>query len=299
MADTLMAIRIWYFFDSRDNFLVLVVVIMYLNQSFMARQHGLVMFTGRIGGLSFYKMGSGYFVKMAGGPSRERIMHDASFERTREGNREFAGAAKAGKALRMGFAGVLKGMRDRYLTPRLTQAFLRLCALGDGVRGAREISISRFGALLDDLAFDTEKPFDAVFRVPLKVKHDMGRSKVWIDVTAFSPKRVMRLPKGASHFRLVLAAAAVSDYVYDVDAPGYVPLSPNFNGLGAHACSDLLALDGTSLSGFLLETVFSGVPDFPSEVGVVVAVGIEFFQRVDGVDCLLEEGRCMKVLGVV
>ena len=89
----------------------------------MGRQEGLIPFVGRVGNLSFYKTREdGYLVRKVSGVSRERIMNDRKYVRTRENNAEFARGAKAVKLVRSAFFSFLRDVADTRMTGRLTRS---------------------------------------------------------------------------------------------------------------------------------------------------------------------------------
>ena len=55
----------------------------------MAKQKGFINLEGTLGGLTFYKSEGESFVKTAGGISKDRILKEARFKRTRENMSEF------------------------------------------------------------------------------------------------------------------------------------------------------------------------------------------------------------------
>ena len=254
-------------------------------------------FEGKLGGLSFYRFNGGYFVRMPGGLTKEMVRDRASCLRVRENNWEFSGAAKVGKVFRVAFGSFTHQMRDRFLTPRLTQVFRKICDLGAGGRGSRSITISSFGHLLKGQRFHAERSFASVFTLPLAVSHDADRTIIRAHVPHVLPQEIIRSPKGATHVQLWLAAISMSDFVADAGA-GYVPLVRDLNGLHCVSGSGLLALDGGGWQPNTLEAVFANVSSFPAEVSVIVAMGVAFYQRVDGVDYPLGEGKCMDVVEV-
>ena len=66
----------------------------------MARQKGPILLTGQVDNLSYYKMNGKHFVRRKSGVSRDRLMSDAVYERTRENIAIFGQASLAAKLLR-------------------------------------------------------------------------------------------------------------------------------------------------------------------------------------------------------
>lgn len=259
----------------------------------MAKQQSLVVFKGKLNGLSFYMRNHRYFVRMPGGPSKEKIRNSPSCARIRESNREFAGATQVAKALRASLPMQLLAVRDTYFAVRLNGVFKRMCDLGEGIRGQRSISTAQHGKLLQGFAFSQGVAFDSVFRVTVLYTCTPERTEVFAHVPEFQPSVAVFAPKGATHFRLLFCAVSLSDYVSPDGL--YVPVLPALNGLSAVAESALLPLEGT-IAPFVLPASFASVTALPAQVALVLSMGIVFYQRVDGVDYGLKDGGCAGVV---
>ena len=55
----------------------------------MAKQTSIITLNGNVGGLSFYKTKDGHMAREKGGVSKDRIMNDPKYARTRENLKEF------------------------------------------------------------------------------------------------------------------------------------------------------------------------------------------------------------------
>jgi len=261
----------------------------------MAKQEGLIRFVGKIDDLSFYLCKGVYIVRRAGGPTREQIKHGKAFERVRRNNCEFGGASTAGKAFRGAFAVAIRKMQNPDLAPKATQVFYKMCKLDDGVPGQRAILCSQYGYLLEGLELNPMVPFDSLFKMPLQVTHHVNRTSANLIVNHLMCDLMIKAPTGATHFKMCLMLGALPDFGYDEAIDKYMPLVPGFDGLHAFSDSGLLALGHSELY-FELEAMLPQGVIIPSSVSMVAAVGIEFYQRVNGVDYLLESGRGMRVV---
>lgn len=266
----------------------------------MSKQMGLIKLKGNIGGISFYKSGGEDLARMANGPSRERILNDSTFQRTRENNAEFGGSATAAKAMRMALVTVLQGKGDPRLPARLTKIFKEINNKSAGVRGQRGILLSDNKTMLENFDFDARVSFSGVFNVPFTVAPNAGRNQCVITFGNFLPNDFVKAPAGATYFRLVAAMGVVSDYVYNMETGHYEPLDPSLNMLNGIAYSDMTALNGAAVDNLTLTTVLPGspAPTVTEGVSVVQCLGIEFYQRVDNLDYILSQGNCMKVVKV-
>src|SRR6188768_3351710 len=85
----------------------------------MAHQRSTVTIQGTIGDLTFFKSQDGYMVKAKSTVSKEKILSDKKFARTRENMAEFGRAGKAGKVLRTPFNNLLQQSADNRMVSRL------------------------------------------------------------------------------------------------------------------------------------------------------------------------------------
>ena len=122
----------------------------------MAKQTGLVRYSGSMGGVRHFKIKglSGDFAGLNGGPSGDQIKTAPEFERTRENMNEFGGCATTGKSIRVGLSQLVKQMSDPQMTGRLTGVIKKI-NLEDQTeaRGYRAILISQEKQYLIGFAF--------------------------------------------------------------------------------------------------------------------------------------------------
>jgi len=262
----------------------------------MARQQGVIAFTGKLNGLSYYKRNNQYWVRMPGGPSREQIRHSPSCVRIQESNDEFTGATQVAKTFRTSLPTAILNMKDTYFSVRLNGVFKRMCDLGEGIRGQRSISTAQHGKLLRGFAFTKGVPFDSVFQAKVSFSVNPERTEVYASASSLRPMQTIRFPKAATHFRLLFSVVSLCDYISTDKV--YAPVLPAFNGLSAMTESAILPLDST-LSPFVLRAGFAQVTHLPVDVALVLCMGIVFYQRVDGVDYVLADGSCAGVVEVL
>jgi hypothetical protein len=266
----------------------------------MSKQMGLIKLKGNIGGISFYKSGGEDLARVANGPSRERIQNDATFQRTRENNNEFGGAATAAKALRMGLVTVLQDKGDSHLPARLTKIFREIVNKNTGQRGQRSIVLSGNRGMLDGFDFNERIGFSGIFNAPFTVVPNAARNQSVITVAPFMPKDLIKAPSGATYFRLVSGLGVVSDYTYNVVTGRYEATDPTLNMLNVVANGAVTAQGVAAPVSFTLTDLLPGTPApvMTATTSVVQCLGIEFYQRVGTVDYLLSQGNCMKVVKV-
>lgn len=264
-----------------------------------AKQKGFIKLKGSLGGLTFYQSGGDDVVKTTGGPSREKILNDPAHKRTRENMREFGAAAQVAKAFRLGFVLFLKTMADRYIVSRLTGLMKRVATNGTGRRGERAFNILANKDTIKGFEFNKNLPLGSIFFAPFSSVVSATRGKVTLTIPDFNTDSFLNPPEGATHFSLALAIGSISNYAYVNPGLGYEPTNPEHNGKGATAISAEIPLSGAVGSSTILEADLGNAVVFPNTVAVPVALGVVFYQEINGEFYELAAGNAMQVIDVV
>lgn len=248
----------------------------------MAKQKGFIKLRGSLGGLTFYDKEGQDIVRTTGGVTKERINSDPAFKRTRENMSEFGGSAKVGKALRLGFANIVKTMGDTALVGRVTGLMKRINSLGPGNRGERAFEILNNKEIIEGFEFNKNEPLGAIFYAPnspptMDANRDIA---TWL-VPDFSTDSYINPPEGATHFKLVLATTVLSDYTYDSTTKEFEPVNPIENETGGISFSAEIALGGMVGGDTTLIVDLGFGAALPASVGVVSAIGIIFYQEIN------------------
>jgi hypothetical protein len=262
----------------------------------MGRQVGLIKVSGNIGGVSFYKSDGQDLARVANGPSKEKILNDDNFIRTRENNSEFGGSATVGKSLRLSLATSVQTMGDKRIASRLTALFKDICSRSTGTRGQRPIAISTNRTMLENLEFNDKLAFSSVFNAPFTYTNNTQRTQGTVTVPAFQPQTFIHKPSGATHFRLIASIGVLSDFVYNASTQKYEPSDPALDKLGAVSYGAITALNSATPVNFSLVAALPGTPTMTATVSIAQCLGIEFYQRIGTIDYLLAQGNCMKIV---
>lgn len=266
----------------------------------MAKQTGLVKYSGTIGGVRHFKIKglSGDFAGLAGGPTAEQIASDPAFIRTRENNKEFGGCAKAAKAIRVGLSALMKQMSDPQFTGRLT-SIIKQINLQDTAspRGQRSILISANQSYLNGLNFNRNVSVANVFNAPYTLTNSVARDSATFTIPAFTPANLINAPAGATHFRLVNAINVISDYKYSPTTGEYEPVDPTVNQLAFVKYSGYIPLN-VDTSPITISTTLPGTPTIGTDVSVMNNIGIEFYQEVGSNYYLFSSGNAMLTVNV-
>lgn len=246
----------------------------------MGKLTGIIKLKGTFDGLTFYKTEDGYLVKTKSGVSKNRIMNDPAFVRTRENLSEFGLNAKSAKALRQAIGPLLHRAKDSKLSSRMLKVMNSIKNFdSSSVRGKRNVRLgmenSEGKLLLKGFDFNVRAPLSSVLQTLYTVDLATGV----IAIPDFCPQEQLGFPEGASH--VGFGAAFVNlDFETAVFESCYSPIA-------------VLTLD-TTISNLVL------TPEaVPSGTGTLLyLLLIEFFQEVNGVQYSLRNGA-YNVLNVV
>ncbi len=181
----------------------------------MAKQKGFIKLKGSLGGLTFYEQNGASVVRTTGGVDKKRIESNPAFS-TRENMSEFGASATIGKALRIGFASIIKTMGGNNIVGRIVKIMKRVNSFGAGERGQRAFEFLPNKVLIEGFEFNLKDPLDVIFYAPYDAPSlDANRSiATWV-VPDFNTDDFINKSEGATHFKLVLNTTVLSDYSYN------------------------------------------------------------------------------------
>ncbi len=239
----------------------------------MAFQKGLIKLKGTIGDLTFYKTrNNGYQAREKTGVDAARIASDPNFERTRENNSEFRRAANAAKLFRTVFRNIIVKGADSTLSNRLTTAMMRVVkADGSNDRGLRQV-LDAETEMLVPFEFNANGLLGSSIYMPYTGAIDRLTGKLTVTIPEFVPKTSIVAPDGASHFKLRAAAAMINFETRESEFSVHETEPLLYN-------SDPLELE-------VMECQLAPAHQNP----LFLALGIDFYQRVNGKDYPLNNG---------
>lgn len=166
----------------------------------MAKQTGVITLEGKVGRLSFYKTKDGYLAREKGGVSKNRIMNDARFARTRENLKEFADNASSAKLFRDALRPVIAKIGDSRLSLRITQVMMKV--LKSDLLNNRGERMVRTGdwTLMKDLELNATSSLGSTLFMDITYTDSPASWDVGIG--AFAPQDFVAVPKGATHLRI-------------------------------------------------------------------------------------------------
>ena len=249
----------------------------------MAKNSSIIKIEGTLDGMTFYKTANGHFVRTKGGISKEKIMNDPAFARTRENMREFTHVTKSSQFMRRSLGGLLSKAKDNRVSNRLNSVFSKIKKLdSQSVRGERQVGIGLQGAsgksLLKGFEFNKRAP---LWQVLLK-DYNLDVQTGHFSLVDFVPKVDLHAPEGSTDVQFSMAAIQM-----DFTTGSFDKTLVN---------ESLLPLDMTA------QTMDLNLSGLPSGSGVLLFVLlIEFFQTLNGQNYPLRNGafNVLHVLDVI
>jgi hypothetical protein len=260
----------------------------------MGTQHGIIKLSGSIDNLTFYRAYGRDLVRKKGGPDRQQIMSNPSFQRTRENIAEFGGCSKIAKAMRTALMQVKK-LTDGQFGNRLTKVFKLVSLEGEGERGQRMISLSMHRKMFVNFEGNIARKLSDVLPGKITANHNDQRNKATIVFPAGQYKPV-KAPEGATHFRLVQMLGLVADHTYDTITKTYIPVDKEHNAKGMITYSGYLSLEEENIPPVTLQTELITTSPLTDRVSVIQAVGISFYQQLGSVYYPLQQGQALKIV---
>ncbi len=238
----------------------------------MARLKGILKIHGTLDDLTFYKTQDGHLVKTKSSISKQRIMTDPNFQRTRENGSEFGSAASAGKLLRAAIRALLLTTSDNRITSRVTKVMTIVKNFdATSARGLRNVGVAisqaSAKAELKDFDFNIDSPLSSTLFKPFAVNVTTGV----ITIAGLVPATDISFPIGATHVT-VRGAWVKIDFAGNKSE---IQLTNATN----------MAISNTATSVTLTPTAV------PAVVGTgLFLLAVEFFQLVNAVQYTLKNG---------
>lgn len=251
----------------------------------MAKQKGIIKLEGTIGDITFYKSQDGYLAREKGGIDANRIASDPAFQRTRENGNEFGAAGKAGKMLRVALRALLQNTADNRMVSRLTQEMVKVVqADAINARGQRNV-IDGEAELLEGFEFNKNGKLGTALYAPFAAVINRVTGLLNVDIPSYVPVNMIAAPGGTTHYKIISAGA-------EIDFENETFVIDNNN-------SAILPWDSLATTALNLSNAVTANSTHP----LFMALGIEFYQEINGVKYTLKNGAfnalaLVKVLGL-
>ncbi|NQZ76061.1 MAG: hypothetical protein HRT61_08115 [Ekhidna sp.] len=216
-----------------------------------------------------------------GGPTARQIKTKASYKELRNNQKEFGVASMMAKTLRQSLSRGMSEICETYVSGKLTAQFRNLAKMEEGKTGTRPLFLSKHGHLLKGFEFNTKAPYEEVFGAKYFVKPGSQRGQVILHFPAFIPEKTFKSPKGATNFKITARLIALSDYQFDQQEEGYVPLNKELHGkFGTYESSmlPLLKIPTEPMTGMV--SVDNRI--IPQGAGLFLVMAISFYKLDNG-----------------
>lgn len=246
----------------------------------MGKLTGLLQFTGKLDGLSFYEMQGKIIVRKTGGFEGNKIKKQPNYVRVRENSKEFTQSARAGKYFRHALATYLRPLRILYLHNRVVSLFQQLTKLDTvHARGERRLfeglQTQAGQQLVKDFEFDPALSFYRIFPFSCQTNLTQGI----LIIPDFNPTQLPKPTGAAISVELVFLALGLD---FETQSPALLNTSkPHYFSL------EDLNNPTTSLELTITQ------PNAPVAFGIL---SVRFFEELNGVRYRLQGGG-IKILG--
>lgn len=248
----------------------------------MGKQIGVVRIRGTVGNLTFTKSETGEEVRLKSSLDGDKMRTDKRFIRTRENWAEFSRAGKSAKLIRNAFSLSTKPISDPRGYSRLVTETLKVVKSDPtSARGMREFKLGDLNYLVN-YEFNVRQAMESTFKAQFEIAIDRAAGSVEIVIPEIVPNVAIAELIGATHFKIVAAAADVNwdteKYIYNaVESAEFVYGSQTEPA----------------------QTLNLTIPAATTNT-ILVALGIWFYQEVNGTYYLLQNGgkSAMALVGV-
>ena len=234
-------------------------------------------FTGSLGDVTaYYRAGSDHIIlRTRKGVSGKRVKNDPKFIRTRENGVEFGGRATASRWVMRGLY-VMKPLADYNIAGPINALFLKIqMADQEGLRGQRNIILSKNPALLSGFSLNRKAHFDTIVRSPFTYTLSREALSASVEIPALVPDINFVAPKGHAMYQVIAMLAIIPDIVYTgTHKPHYKPLNETAVG------DDYTMTEWRSIRKdspvTMLELKIKGTPPTDQSFSLMLTVGIQF-----------------------
>lgn len=260
----------------------------------MAKNIGLIKISGKVGDLQFFQKEGKTYVGLTSQLSKDRIMKDPAFSRTRENMSEFGGAAAVSKSLRNSLI-PLRALIDSGLHSRFVGLIRQTINLGTGARGERRVEFSLNQEELVGFELNKNTKVSETVLTTNTLVANVDRNQLTLDVEEFLPSDYLMFPEGTTHFRMILAGLSISDFEPVGLKKKYRPINTEQHGLFVKESTAELPINTLVAGGLTLTADLPGAPVLDPDVLLAAFLGIQFLQEVNGVYYALAAHNALRI----
>ena len=242
----------------------------------MAQLKGSIQFTGSLGNIRSYysRQLKRYILATKGGASKELIMNNPNFARTRENMNEFKACGYWSSQLRRSLLAISHLHQGYYFSEIVAMAKVIQKHDEEGVRGFRPVESSKSAHQLSQINFNRLHPFEKVLSKGFSIQFSDDKRTVILNMPGFKPFSHLSWPMRYQSFRIALVIAQLPDWVWNDLDKEYQPKYKEMEGLSVSAFTDWLP-GGTEVHDILISASFAQPALQQPGTTVIVAMGIE------------------------
>ena len=267
----------------------------------MAVVKGFQKVTGTIQNVTFYTVqGSDkVYMRTKGGPSKNRIKKDGSFEKLRRNNTEWKGCTMMTSQIRDSIF-ILKPMEDYPVCGALNGINKQIQKTDTvGVHGKRGLYLSKNKDLLGGFSVSRKQELESVLRVPINATLDREAGTAHISLPSIETSMYLYNFQGLPYFRLVTKLTSISDLEYSEEKGIYEFMHDVVIEGDAGFQSDWLPTIGTIPAMDIDLALPRKVFTLPDCVTLILGFGLEFAKPgADGKPESVKYTGCGKVIRV-
>jgi hypothetical protein len=247
----------------------------------MATLKGMPAYTGSMGGLSAYRMRGvdRIVLREKGGPTKNQIKKDRSFDITRRRNEEWKGSAMGVARINLALHGVRHLFDYNYTSDLMTVC--RSIQDDDGMNelGRRSVLFSQSHFKLEGFGLNRYNPFDIVLKHPLQYEMDAITGTALVDLPDIIPGIHLINPMKQPFYRIVFVLGGVPDIMYNEQWKMYRPAADMIHCRAIASTAWHLSKEKCEAQQFQL-----AIENWQLQQGVslVLSAGVEFGQPAHG-----------------
>lgn len=261
----------------------------------MAKQVSNIKVQGTVDGITYYQRNGKNFARVHNGPSKSLMATHPNFESLRNNMKEFGGSMRPVSGFRAGFEKVGGTMFDKSISKRLSKIFRTMINRHPGARGKRPVEIIPNKDLLEGFELSDNLWLSDVFKGVGNFSINAARNEVTLTIDPFIPVHEIKRPSFATHFEIVNHISILSNYEFDEEEKGYMPIDNVNNSKYATVSSAVLPLSEASVDNLTIMATLTNLESLDPTSAVIASLGIRFFEERGGNRYPLGTGGAMKV----
>ncbi len=164
---------------------------------------------GSLGETTFVKSKEGYTAKEKIMVNPYRWKHHARFGRSRENAADFSTASTTAKLIKSAVSNLRKGLKDQAMFLQLKNLVAKIIKLDPvNQRGQLHVQVDK-AYLLAGFDMNSYSSLKSMFNTRMSTSANRETGELMINIPSFIPPDRITPPKGATHFQIVSAGAAI------------------------------------------------------------------------------------------